>query len=71
MDYCLRQAKLKKISEVDYIFVDYSRRKSLLNDGPGYVLENDYLKTIIDFPKQIIRLITMMHMLLCLLSFWF
>ena len=53
MDYCLRQAKLKKISEVDYIFTDYSRRKSLFNDGPGYnKLENDYLKTIIDFPKN-------------------
>ena len=60
MDYCLRQAKLKKISEVDYIFTDYSRRKSLFNDGPGYnKLENDYLKTIIDFPKN--KIITVNH----------
>ena len=53
MDYCLSQAKLKSIRDADFIITDYSRRKSLFNDGPGYKkLENDYLKSIIDFPKE-------------------
>lgn len=53
MEYCLKQAKLKNINEVDYIITDYARRKSLFNDGPGYnKLENDYLKSIIDFPRD-------------------
>ena len=53
LQYCLDFFGIKDLSEIDYLATDYSKRKSLYNDGPDYrKLEHDYLKGIIDFPKE-------------------
>lgn len=53
MQYCFDQAGLQSLDEVDLIVTDFARRPSLFNDGPGYPkLEHDFLKGIIDFPKE-------------------
>ena len=53
MQYCFDQAGIKSLDEVDLFVTDYARRPSLYNDGPGYrKLEHDYLKGILDIPKD-------------------
>lgn len=53
MQYCFDYFGIKSFDEIDYVVTDYSRFPSLFNDGPGYrKLEHDYLKGIIDFPKE-------------------
>ena len=53
MEYCLAQAGVESLDQIDLFVTDYARRPSLYNDGPGYrKLEHDYLKGILNIPRE-------------------
>ena len=53
INYCMNYFNLKNLSQVDYIFSDWIRKKRWLRSGPAYNYQLfDYIKETLKFDKK-------------------
>ena len=53
INYCMKYFNLKNLSQVDYIFSDWIRKKRWLRSGPAYNYQLfDYIKEMLKFDKK-------------------